>query len=115
MLIYLLRPMLTKITRGLVFQMQQHLQFSQQLISQNYILQANWYLAVISAKPLTSINPMSNAILERIHQVLGNLVRTLTYKKPTLPKMTRGRAFCMQQRLQFPQQPVGKNIIVREN
>ena len=30
----------------------------------------------ITAKPSTLVNPMSNAILERIHQVLGNLVRT---------------------------------------
>ena len=31
---------------------------------------------VITEKPSTSVNPMSNAILEWIHQVLGNLVRT---------------------------------------
>ena len=30
----------------------------------------------IISKPSTSVNPMSNSILERIHQVLGNLVRT---------------------------------------
>ena len=30
----------------------------------------------ITAKPSTLENPMSNGILERIHQVLGNLVRT---------------------------------------
>ena len=30
----------------------------------------------ITAKTRTSGNPTSNAILERIHQVLGNLVRT---------------------------------------
>ena len=30
----------------------------------------------ITAKPSNLINPTSNAILERIHQVLGNLVRT---------------------------------------
>ena len=29
----------------------------------------------ITAKPSTSINPTSNAVLEWIHQVLGNLVR----------------------------------------
>ena len=37
----------------------------------------------IIAKPSTSVNPTSNAILERIQQVLGNIVRTfnitLTY------------------------------------
>ena len=30
----------------------------------------------IPAKPSTSLNHMSNAVLERIHQVLGHLVRT---------------------------------------
>ena len=30
----------------------------------------------ITDKLSTSVNPMSNAVLERIHQVLGNLVRT---------------------------------------
>ena len=30
----------------------------------------------IVSKPITLVNPMSNAILEQIHQVLGNLVRT---------------------------------------
>ena len=30
----------------------------------------------IIAKPITSENPVSNAILEQIHQVIGNLVRT---------------------------------------
>ena len=30
----------------------------------------------IVAKPITSGNTMSNVILEQIHQVLGNLVRT---------------------------------------
>ena len=29
----------------------------------------------ITAKPITSENPMSNAVLEWIHQVLGNIVR----------------------------------------
>ena len=47
----------------------------------------------ITAKPSTSRNPISNAILERIHQVLGNIVQTLMYNKPTLTKMTRGREF----------------------
>ena len=46
----------------------------------------------ITAKPSTLGNPMSNSVLERIHQVLGKLVRTLTYLlKPTLKKITRGR------------------------
>ena len=30
----------------------------------------------IIAKPITLVNTMSNAILERIHHVIGNLVRT---------------------------------------
>ena len=30
----------------------------------------------ITTKPSTLVNPMYNAVLERIHQVLGNLVRT---------------------------------------
>ena len=29
----------------------------------------------ITEKPSTSVNPTHNAILERIHQVLGNIVR----------------------------------------
>ena len=32
----------------------------------------------ITYKPSTLVNPMSNAVLERIHQVLGNLVQTLS-------------------------------------
>ena len=32
---------------------------------------------VRTSKPSTLVNPMSNAVLERIQQVLGNLVRTL--------------------------------------
>ena len=31
----------------------------------------------ITTKPSTSGNPMSNAIFEHIHQVLGNIVRIL--------------------------------------
>ena len=30
----------------------------------------------ITAKPSTLVNPTSNAILERVHQVLGNLMQT---------------------------------------
>ena len=46
----------------------------------------------ISAKPSTLGNPVSNAILERIHQIMGNLVHTLTLAKPMLTKMNHGRA-----------------------
>ena len=35
----------------------------------------------IISKPITLVNPMSNAILERIHQVLVNLVRTLNVQQ----------------------------------
>ena len=35
----------------------------------------------ITSKPSTSRNPMSNAILERIHQVLGNLVHTFNLQQ----------------------------------
>ena len=30
----------------------------------------------IKAKPITVRNPQANAIVERVHQVLGNMVRT---------------------------------------
>ena len=30
----------------------------------------------ITSKPSILVNTMSNAVLERIHQILGNLVRT---------------------------------------
>ena len=35
----------------------------------------------ITTKPIISVNPMSNAILERIHQVLGNLVHNFNIQK----------------------------------
>ena len=37
----------------------------------------------ITAKPSTSGNTMSNAVLERIHQVLGNIVRTFNISTQT--------------------------------
>ena len=37
----------------------------------------------ITAKTRTLVNPMSNAILERIQRVLGNIVRTLNIYKQT--------------------------------
>ena len=40
----------------------------------------------ITEKPITSENPMSNAILERIHQVLGNLVRTFNIQQTYVDK-----------------------------
>ena len=35
----------------------------------------------ITAKPSTSVNPVYNAILERIHQVLVNLVQTFNIQQ----------------------------------
>ena len=40
----------------------------------------------ITSKPRTSGNPMSNAVLERIHQVLGNLVRTFNISQTYVDK-----------------------------
>ena len=40
----------------------------------------------ITAKKSTSGNPTSNAILERIHQVIGNLVRTYNIKQTNVDK-----------------------------
>ena len=35
----------------------------------------------ITAKPITPGNPIPNAVLERIHQVLGNLIRTFNIQQ----------------------------------
>ena len=40
----------------------------------------------ITAKPSTLVNPMSHAILERIHQVLGNLLRTFNIQQTYVDK-----------------------------
>ena len=40
----------------------------------------------ITAKPSTLVNPMPNVILERIHQVLGNLVRTFNKQQTYVDK-----------------------------
>ena len=53
----------------------------------------------ITPKPSTLGNPTSNAILERIYHVLGNLVRTYNITKTMLMNMTHGRAFWMHQNL----------------
>ena len=34
----------------------------------------NYY--VLKRKPITTINPQSNAIIEQIHQTIGNIIRT---------------------------------------
>ena len=40
----------------------------------------------IVSKPNTLGNPMSNAVLEQIHQDIRNLLHTLIFLKPTLTK-----------------------------
>ena len=35
----------------------------------------------ITAKPITSLNPVTNSVLEQIRQVLGNLVRTFKFSQ----------------------------------
>ena len=40
----------------------------------------------ITAKPITLGNPMSNAILERIQQVLGNILRTFNIQQTYVDK-----------------------------
>ena len=57
----------------------------------------------IAAKPSTLGKPTSNEILERIHQVLENLVRTLLLHKPMLMKTTHGRVFWLQQNFKLSQ------------
>ena len=62
----------------------------------------------ITAKPSTLVKPVSNAVLERIHEVLGNLVRNFNISTKTyVEKMNRGREFYLQQCLQFAQQLIG--------
>ena len=41
----------------------------------------------ITAKPSTSVNPMSNAVLERIQQVPGNLVRAFNIYQTYVEKI----------------------------
>ena len=70
----------------------------------------------ITAKPSTSGNPMSNAVLEMIHQVLGNQVRTFNISTQTyVKKRPHVQAFYMHQCLQFAHQLIGKNVIVQAN
>jgi hypothetical protein len=40
----------------------------------------------IKQKPTTDYNPQANAIIERVHQVLGNQLRTFELEKQKLPK-----------------------------
>ena len=37
----------------------------------------------INAKPSTPVNPMSNALLKRVHQFLGNIVRNFNISTQT--------------------------------
>ena len=37
----------------------------------------------ITAKPSNLVNPMSNSVLERIHQILGNIVRNFNISTQT--------------------------------
>ena len=34
------------------------------------------YYSIIKVRPITSRNPQANAILERVHQTIGNILRT---------------------------------------
>ena len=48
----------------------------------------------ITAKTNNPGNPISNAVLERIHQVLGNLVRTFNiYTETYVEEMTHVQEF----------------------
>ena len=40
----------------------------------------------VKTKPITVKNPQANAVLERVHQVLGNLIRTFELKERNLNK-----------------------------
>ena len=45
-----------------------------------YLIETEYY---ITPKPRTLGNPMSNAVLERVHQVLGNLVQNFNISTQT--------------------------------
>ena len=55
----------------------------------------------ITDKPITLVYTMSNVIMERIHQVLGKLVRTSNITQTYVEKMTHGWEFDMHQNLQI--------------
>ena len=38
----------------------------------------------ITVKPITSRNPQANAILERVYQIIGNILRTFTVQNMVL-------------------------------
>ena len=43
-----------------------------------------------TVKPSTFVNPTYNDILERVHQVIENIVQTLKLNEPMLTNMTHG-------------------------
>ena len=48
----------------------------------------------IKGKPITVRNPQANAIVERVHQVIGNIIRTFELEKVTIwMKTIRGKEF----------------------
>jgi transposase InsO family protein len=54
----------------------------------------------IKAKPITVRNPQANAIVERVHQVLGNIIRTFELESNyILMKKTPGKAYSVLQPL----------------
>ena len=69
----------------------------------------------ITAKPSTLGNPMSNAILELIHQFPGKLVQNFNIQQTYINKMTHEQANRLKQSLKLSKQPIGQKIIVRAN
>ena len=69
----------------------------------------------INVKPSTSGNPMSNAILERIHQVLGNLVRNFNIQQTYVDENDPWTGVLAAADFAISQQPIGKKVIVRAN
>ena len=61
----------------------------------------------ITAKPITSDHYIFNTVLERIHQIIGNLVQTCNITQPMLMKITHGQTFYLQQRFYLSQQTIG--------
>ena len=43
------------------------------LVEYKTVIQADYGIGV---KPITSRNPQANSILERVHQIIGNIIRT---------------------------------------
>jgi transposase InsO family protein len=47
----------------------------------------------IKRKVILTQNPQANAIIERAHQMLGNLIRSFQLQDLTMTQMTLGEAF----------------------